>query len=258
MAASGRREVVGEASAAGQQSQIFDTRDRLADAAVTLRRAFLDHCRAPRQRRGSRGWGVLARAAFVSAAPRKYSEIPNDRQQDRGRGGRGRPIEKTRKIIRGGRVLDAARRRAEAADILIDDDTIAAIGWIGLAPEHAIEIDARDRLLMPGLVNAHTHGHGNLSKALGDRWTLELMHNSLAAMTGRRLPEDKYLAAKIGAVEMIRKGCTAAYDLPFEFPGPTAEGIEARGPSYRSRCGACGPSPSCRRRSRAARPPRWS
>jgi 5-methylthioadenosine/S-adenosylhomocysteine deaminase len=145
---------------------------------------------------------------------------------------RGRAIKKVRLVIRGGRIVDAKSRRAVAADILVEDDAISAIGEPGLAAVDSVEIDGRDRLLIPGLVNAHTHGHGNLSKALGDRWTLELMHNSLAAMTGRRLPEDKYLAVKIGAVEMVRKGCTAAYDLPFEFPGPTAEGIEAVGKAY--------------------------
>lgn len=129
-------------------------------------------------------------------------------------------------------MVDGAHRRADPADIVVEGDTIAAIE----RPEHpaadAIEIDAGDRLLIPGLINAHTHGHGNLSKALGDRWSLELMHNSLSAMTGRRQPEDMYLAVKIGAVEMIRKGCTAAYDLPFEFPGPTTDGIAAVGQAY--------------------------
>jgi guanine deaminase len=148
------------------------------------------------------------------------------------RSARGRPITNVRQIIRDGVVVDARRRRAEAADVLIEGDLISAIGRPGFAAGDAVEIDARDRLLIPGLVNAHTHGHGNLSKALGDRWTLELMHNSLAAMTGKRLPEDKYLAVQIGAVEMIRKGCTAAYDLPFEFPGPTADGITAVGLAY--------------------------
>jgi len=137
-----------------------------------------------------------------------------------------------KQVIRGGRVVDAPRRRADLADMVIDGDTIAAIVPPDTAVADARAIDARDRMLMPGLVNCHTHGHGNLSKALGDRWTLELMHNALAAMTGRRTAEDKYLAIKIGAVEMIRKGCTAAYDLPFEFPGPTAEGIEAAGRAY--------------------------
>jgi len=33
-------------------------------------------------------------------------------------------------------------------------------------------------LLVPGLVNAHTHGHGSLTKGMGDRWTLELLLNA--------------------------------------------------------------------------------
>jgi guanine deaminase len=137
-----------------------------------------------------------------------------------------------RQVIRGGRVVDAPRRRADFADIVIEGDTIAEIARPGALIADAREVDARGRMLMPGLINCHTHGHGNLSKALGDRWTLELMHNALAAMTGRRTAEDKYLAIQIGAAEMIRKGCTAAYDLPFEFPGPTAAGIEAAGRAY--------------------------
>jgi N-acyl-D-aspartate/D-glutamate deacylase len=39
----------------------------------------------------------------------------------------------------------------------------------------ATPIDASRRLIHPGLVNAHTHSHGNLAKGMGDRWTLELL-----------------------------------------------------------------------------------
>ena len=135
-------------------------------------------------------------------------------------------------IVRGGRVVGPAGRRADHADILIDGDTIREIGPPGMPAAHAVEIDATGRLLMPGLVNAHTHGHANLSKGAGDRWTLELMQNALAGLTGRRTAEDKALATRIGAVEMVRKGCTAAYDLAFEYPGPTGEGIAAAAQAY--------------------------
>ena len=63
-------------------------------------------------------------------------------------------------ILRGGRVLDIAAGTAEPADILIEDDTIHEIGPPGCAaPDEAVEIAAAHRLLHPGLVNAHTHGH---------------------------------------------------------------------------------------------------
>ena len=138
-----------------------------------------------------------------------------------------------RAIIRGGRLLDIGRHAAEPADILIEGDTVREIGPPGMAaPADAAIFDASGRLLMPGLVNAHTHGHNNLAKSVGDRWTLELLLNAAPWITGGRALEDKYLSTLIGAVEMVRKGCTAAYDLSFEFPAPTPEGLEAVGRAY--------------------------
>src|SRR6478609_8202374 len=84
--------------------------------------------------------------------------------------------EKRATIVRGGRLINAGGHRAEAADILIAGDSVAEVGPPGLAaPADAIVIDARDRLMHPGLINAHMHGHGNLAKGMGDRWTLELL-----------------------------------------------------------------------------------
>jgi 5-methylthioadenosine/S-adenosylhomocysteine deaminase len=83
-------------------------------------------------------------------------------------------------IIRNGRLVDARRRLAEPADILIKGDAILSMGppRTGRAPEDAELIDASDRALTPGLVNAHVHGHGTLAKGLvGDCWPLELFLN---------------------------------------------------------------------------------
>jgi len=80
---------------------------------------------------------------------------------------------------------------------------------------------------LPGLVNAHTHAHNNLLKGLGDNWTLEDLLNHAPALLSNRTPEDQYLSAAIGAVEMLKNGCTAAYDLFMAAPAPTAEGVEA-------------------------------
>jgi 5-methylthioadenosine/S-adenosylhomocysteine deaminase len=140
---------------------------------------------------------------------------------------------KTTTVIRNGRVLDIERHCAPAADILIDGDTITQIGPAGLAaPADAVLVDATDRLIHPGLVNAHTHGHGNLSKGMGDRWTLELLLAAAPWISGNRTLEDKYLSTFIGALEMLMKGCTACYDLTVEFPQPTPEGLEACAKGY--------------------------
>ncbi|MGH8619909.1 MAG: amidohydrolase family protein [Burkholderiales bacterium] len=148
-------------------------------------------------------------------------------------------------VIRGARVLNAgvpavagaglaaAMRGAPHADLLLRGDTIAAVGPPGLpAPADAAVIDARDRLLIPGLINAHTHSHGNIPRSLGDRWTLELALNANSAIRSNQSEADKYLGAQLGAAELIRKGCTACYDLVYEFPEPTLGGLIALGQGY--------------------------
>ncbi len=137
------------------------------------------------------------------------------------------------KVIRGGRVLDVRHHRAEPADVLIEGNRIAEIMPPGKpAPADADAIDASDRLLMPGLVNAHTHSHGGLAKGAGDRWSLELLLHASRWLSGNRTTEHMYLSALASALEMVRKGCTACYDLFLELPLPTREGAEAIGRAY--------------------------
>ena len=136
-------------------------------------------------------------------------------------------------IVRGGKLLDIAKRSAPPVDILIKGDTIAEIGRPGLAaPADAVVLDARHRLLHPGLINAHTHSPGNLGKGMGDLWSLELLLTASSWINGGRTLEDKYLSAMIGAAEMVMKGCTAAYDLAAEFPLPTVDGLSAMARAY--------------------------
>jgi guanine deaminase len=137
------------------------------------------------------------------------------------------------KIIRGGHLLDTVQRSCHAADILIEGDSIRGVGEPDMdAPGDALAIDASGKLIMPGLVNAHTHGHGSLGKGLGDKWSLELLLNASPWVSGGFTLEDKYLAAQLNAAEMILKGCTAAYDMYFEFPRPSLDGLEAAGRGY--------------------------
>ena len=136
-------------------------------------------------------------------------------------------------IIRGGRVLDLERRSAQAADVLIDGGTIREIGRDLVLPEGAAVIDGRDRLLVPGLVNAHTHAHGALGKGMvPDRAPLEVWLAWSGAALGPRGAEEKYLSAQLSAIEMVHKGCTAAYDMCVEYPAPTVDGVRAVAQAY--------------------------
>jgi guanine deaminase len=136
-------------------------------------------------------------------------------------------------IIHGGRVLRPGTFDCAPLDVIVERDTImdlVAPGSVG--SEAAQRIDAADKLLIPGLVNGHTHAQVTLGKGMFDRYTLELYLNAMAFGSGRRTLEDKYVSAALGATEMVRKGCTAAYDMFAEFPLPTVEGVDAVARAY--------------------------
>ncbi|TCZ65359.1 amidohydrolase family protein [Roseicella aquatilis] len=141
-------------------------------------------------------------------------------------------IETGRILIRGGRLADPARRRAEPADILVEDGVIRAVGAGLPVPEDARVEEAAGLLLHPGLVNAHTHGHGGLARGLADAWTLELLLAAAPWMGGGRAVADKKLSAQLCAAEMALKGVTACYDLYAEAPLPTREGMDAAAEAY--------------------------
>lgn len=137
------------------------------------------------------------------------------------------------KVVRGGRILDVSARSASQRDVLIEGGEIVQIARPGMpVPDGAVNVDAKGMMLMPGLINAHTHGHGSLGKGLGDRWTLEHLLHAGPGINGQRTLEDKKLSTQLNAAEMVLKGCTAAYDLYIEFPAPTLEGMHAVAQGY--------------------------
>jgi cytosine/adenosine deaminase-related metal-dependent hydrolase len=131
-------------------------------------------------------------------------------------------------------VLDASARRADLADMLVVDGAIREIGRPGLAaPADATVVDARDRLLIPGLINGHTHSHGALARGMpGDRIPLEILLTLAGAVNANRSVEDKRLSAQLSAIEMIRRGCTACYDMFVEAPVATVDGVFAAAQGY--------------------------
>jgi 5-methylthioadenosine/S-adenosylhomocysteine deaminase len=134
-------------------------------------------------------------------------------------------------LLRGGRVLRGTTPALESADILVDGDRIAAVGP-ALLHGAAESLDAEGFIVTPGLVNAHTHAHNNLLRGLASRWTLEDLLNHGPALNGNRTVDDHYLSAALGAVEMLKTGCTAAYDLFMAAPAPTAEAMDAVARAY--------------------------
>ena len=129
-------------------------------------------------------------------------------------------------LVRGGLVLTSTMS-LEPANVLIEADQIVAVGCKLSTSPGTEELNATGHIVLPGLINAHTHAHNNLLKSLGDNWTLEDLLTHGPALNGCRRPEDHYLSAAIGAIEMLKTGCTAAYDLFMALPTPTSEVVEA-------------------------------
>tara|TARA_B100000029_G_scaffold418744_1_gene423942 strand:- start:6450 stop:7928 length:1479 start_codon:yes stop_codon:yes gene_type:complete len=137
-------------------------------------------------------------------------------------------------MICNSRLVDCRDFNGDYFDILIENDTIIEVlPPHSPIPKSAKIIDAEGNLVLPGLINAHTHGDVSLAKGLGDRWSLELLLNASPLTSETFRQEEKSLAAQLAAVEMILNGCTACYDLFSDFPIPDLNSLIAVGEAYK-------------------------
>jgi 5-methylthioadenosine/S-adenosylhomocysteine deaminase len=117
--------------------------------------------------------------------------------------------------VSGGRVL-RPDHDVVVADVLVDQDdgTIVDVGE-GLTGDETLDADGC--LVLPGLVNAHTHAAMTLLRGIADdkpldAWLQEDIWPVEAALT----PEDVRAGTELAAVEMIKSGTTAFADMYFE------------------------------------------
>jgi 5-methylthioadenosine/S-adenosylhomocysteine deaminase len=96
--------------------------------------------------------------------------------------------------------------------LLFAGNTIKAVGH-NLAADAEEVIDASDKIVMPGLVNAHMHTWETALRGIGAEWMsadyFKWVHGNLAT---RYQPEDNYLANLIGALAQIDGGVTTLVD----------------------------------------------
>lgn len=124
---------------------------------------------------------------------------------------------------------DDADTRYAQGDILIEGDRIVAVGPSLTAPAGARLIDGRDRLAIPGLVNAHMHSDETLFRGLLDNLPLEVwMLYSLPPLEYGPLSSRLiYLRTLLGAIESLLTGTTTLQDDVSEAPRATLEGSHA-------------------------------
>jgi 5-methylthioadenosine/S-adenosylhomocysteine deaminase len=122
----------------------------------------------------------------------------------------GRPV-----VLRGGTVLpmDAQRSVLSDTDVLVVGDRVEAVGKALDVPEGTVEIDARDGIVMPGMIDTHRHMWQTAMRGYGADWTLTQYFVWYYLEHGKAFrPEDVYAGNLLSAVESLDAGVTTTVD----------------------------------------------
>ncbi len=138
-------------------------------------------------------------------------------------------------LIKNGRILTMEGDEPELihASVGIRDDLIAFVGDVPESFSADTIIDARDSLVMPGLVNAHTHISMSLFRNYADDLDFwNWLFGKIIPAEEKLRAEDAYWGAMLSLAEMIRGGITCFADM-YMFMDRVAEatatsGIRAR------------------------------
>lgn len=98
--------------------------------------------------------------------------------------------------------------------IYIEGDRITAIGG---APDGFTEdkvIDGRDRLVIPGLINCHTHSYMSFMRnAADDLSFMDWLFGTIDPIEQQMTDEDTYWGASLAIIEMMKSGTTCFNDM---------------------------------------------
>jgi len=129
--------------------------------------------------------------------------------------------------IRGGRILRSDMTVTEA-DVLVDREA-GDIVEIGAELAGDDELDADGDLVMPGLVNAHTHVAMTLLRGHADDKPLDVwLREDIWPVEAALEPDDIAAGAALGILEMIKSGTTTFADMYFEIDR-TADVVDRTG-----------------------------
>jgi 5-methylthioadenosine/S-adenosylhomocysteine deaminase len=122
-----------------------------------------------------------------------------------------------RRVLTGGTVMtmDPQRRVHAPGALVIDQGRIAHVGpqesWVP-APGDDV-IDCRGLLIMPGLINTHTHAAMSLFRGVAEDRPREAWGITYGLpYMDRATPEDYYWGAMLGGLEMVMSGITCIAD----------------------------------------------
>ncbi|MED4454553.1 8-oxoguanine deaminase [Metabacillus fastidiosus] len=125
-------------------------------------------------------------------------------------------IKNARNII----TMDRKRQRFPGGSIYIEDQEIKAIGTDIPYETADTVIDARGKIIYPGLINTHHHLYQTFTRNIPMAQDCELFDwlITLYDIWRHIRPEDIYLSAMVGLGELLKSGCTTAADHFYVFP----------------------------------------
>lgn len=128
--------------------------------------------------------------------------------------------------------VDAEDRIFDPGDVVVDAGRLAYVGPSDADGVHRRGpfdrvIDGHRLVVVPGLVNAHTHTYATLFKGSYERMPLDLWLIAMRTPTRALSEELLELSSLLAGVEMLRTGTTTALDHYFGNPELPAAGIGA-------------------------------
>jgi 5-methylthioadenosine/S-adenosylhomocysteine deaminase len=126
-------------------------------------------------------------------------------------------------LIRGADIISMDDTTGVLADgdVAIENGIIKGIGPTGWAGDWQPDqiIDAAGKVLMPGLVNAHTHAAMTLLRSYADDLPLmDWLQNKIWPVEDKLTGEDIYWGTMLANLEMIKSGTTTFADMYFFMP----------------------------------------
>ena len=117
--------------------------------------------------------------------------------------------------------MDAHRREIPRGGVFVRDNVIEAVGSSAALPSTADEvIDARDQIVIPGLVNTHHHMYQTLTRAVPAVQDCELFDwlRGLYPIWANLTPEMVRVSTQTAMAELLLSGCTTSSDHLYVFP----------------------------------------
>lgn len=113
-------------------------------------------------------------------------------------------------------------------DIYIDGDTIISVGD---APENFLAdktIDGKNRLVIPGLINTHTHAYMSIFRNIADDLEFnDWLFGKIMPLEDKLTPDDIYWGNMLAALEMIKTGTTSYVDMTINMEGSVKAALDS-------------------------------